>query len=222
MSSSETLPAVGTEQLAGQALGLAVLVKAQGPAGQATPLQVICVFDNSNPQDIYQSPPALPADRNGLVHVDQALGGQLTALRRAGHFGGQPLETLLLMPPAGTLPAARLLLVGLGSRVAAATTLAPLMERVGLVALRAAELLGVSSYSFAADVQDGGLTGVAVDIAHAVLTGTFSAYRTQQYLAAQGLGAPPVVRQHTLLAGPPTFAHAVAGMEGFFRSWSAG
>lgn len=215
------LPAVGTEQLAGQATGLAVLVKAQGPASQPTPLQVICLFDNSNPQDIYQSPPALPAARNGLVHVDQALGGQLTELRRAGHFRGYPLETLLLRPPAGTVPAARLLLVGLGSR-AAATNLESLMEQVGLTAMREALHLGVVSYSFAANVQDGGLAVVPASLARALLTGTFAAYRTQQYLAARQLGPPPTVRQLTMLAGPPTFAHAVAGVEQFFGEQQVG
>lgn len=212
------LPAVGAEHLAGQADGLAVLVKAQGPASQPTPLQVICLFDNSNPQDIYQSPPALPADRNGLVHVDQALGGQLTALRQTGHFRGQALETLLLTLPANILPATRLLLVGLGNRAAAATGLEPLMEQVGLTAMREALRLGVASYSFAANVQDGGLTVVPANIAHALLTGTFAAYRTQQYLADSQLGQPPTVRQLTLLAGPPTFVHAVAGVEQFFSN----
>ncbi|TDN36777.1 hypothetical protein A8B98_07240 [Hymenobacter sp. UV11] len=208
---------MGTEQLAGQADGLAVLVKAQGPASQPTPLQVICLFDSSNPQDIYQSPPALPAARNGLVHVDQALGGQLTALRRAGHFRGLPVETLLLTPPAGTMPATRLLLLGLGSRAIAATSLESLLEQVGLTAMREALRLGVASYSFAANVQDGGLTVVPAPVTQALLTGTFAAYRTQQYVAAHQLGPPPTVRQLTMLAGPPTFAHAVAGVEQFFR-----
>lgn len=216
--SAPSLPAIGTEKLIGNAGGFDVVVKVQGPAGQTTPLQVICLFENSNPQDIYQSPPALPAALNGLVHVDQALHGLLTDLRQSNRFRGDALETLLLVPPAATISAQRLLLIGLGSRAAATQNTATLMHQVALTGMREALRLEVSSYSHAVDLQDGGFPVLPVDITHAVLAGTLEAYRTQQYLAAQQAAPTPLVKQFTLLTGPATFALATTGATSFLQS----
>jgi hypothetical protein len=218
--SSHPLPALGTETMVGQASGLDLLVRVQGPADQATPLQVICLFENTNPQDIYQSPPALPAALNGLVHVDQALHGLLTELRQSGRFRGFALETLLLLPPAGTLKAPQLLLIGLGSRAAAQQNMAALMHQVGLTGMREALRLAVPSYSHAANLQDGGLGVVPADITQAVLAGTLEAYRTQHYLAARQAAPEPLVRQFTMLTGPATFALAGEGVTAFLQNYS--
>lgn len=197
-----------------------MLVKVQGPADQATPLQVICLFESTNSQDIYQSPPALPAALNGLVHVDQALHGLLTDLRQSGRFRGDALETLLLAPPVASIKAHLLLLIGLGNRVAANQNTVTLMQQVSLTGMREALRLGVPSYSHAVDLQDGGFPVVPVDITHAVLTGILEAYRTQQYLAAQQASPAPLLKQFTLLTGPATYASAVKKAATFLRSYS--
>jgi leucyl aminopeptidase len=48
-----------------------------------------------------------------IAAVDQALGGALSAVVRSGDFGGKPGETLWFYPN-GRIPAARILLIGLG------------------------------------------------------------------------------------------------------------
>jgi hypothetical protein len=54
----------------------------------------------------------LPA--GGLLHLDQALGGTLTSLRRSGHFRADAMETLLLDRPPATIHARSVLVIGLG------------------------------------------------------------------------------------------------------------
>ncbi|HEY4286667.1 MAG TPA: hypothetical protein VGN00_06165 [Puia sp.] len=49
---------------------------------------------------------------NGLLHLDQALLGLINDLRKIEKFMGRALETLLITPPAGTIPAGKLLLIG--------------------------------------------------------------------------------------------------------------
>jgi leucyl aminopeptidase len=48
--------------------------------------------------------------------LDEHLSGRISDVRRTGDFRGKDGETLLLYPAAGTLPAQRVLLVGLGKR----------------------------------------------------------------------------------------------------------
>jgi hypothetical protein len=193
--------AVGTSALVGKSEGLAIEVKVQGPSAQVTPLQVACVFEYVE-GDIF-NPPALPAAVNGMMHLDQALHGLVTDLRERRRFAGHALETLLITPPKGTIPAGRLLLIGLGDR----NQFTPgLMARVGVVAMREALRLRVESYSFASDLKDAGISSPTRAVAEAVLGGTLEARNTQIYLSTKGAGAKPSVRQFTLLAGPAFFA----------------
>jgi hypothetical protein len=165
--------AVGTEAQVGQRDGLTVSVKVQGPSMQQTPLQVACVFEYVE-GDIFTSPPALPAAANGMVHLDQALRGLVTDLRKSGKFAGHALETVLITPPKGAIAAKRLLLIGLGDR----KTFTPaFMQQVGAVGMREALRLGVTSYSHASDLKDGGVASPTSNVADAVLTGAFDALR---------------------------------------------
>src|SRR5690606_28038170 len=48
------------------------------------------------------------------ARVDERLGGQISGLLERGDFRGKLCETLLLFPPAGSIAAERILLVGVG------------------------------------------------------------------------------------------------------------
>src|SRR6476659_7320004 len=63
---------VGTSKIWGQVNGINIEGMVQGPATEVAPLQVACVFEYTE-GDIYNSPPALPAASNGMVHLDKAL-----------------------------------------------------------------------------------------------------------------------------------------------------
>ncbi len=197
--------AVGTLAHAGEAEGLAVDVMVQGPAAQRTPLQVACVFEYVE-GDIF-TPPALPAEVNGMVHLDQSLHGLVTELRKSGAFAGHSLETLLITPPKGTIAAERLLLIGLGDRRQFSTEI---MKRVGAVGMREALRLGVTAYSHASDLKDAGVDSPTRGVAEAVIAGALDALRTERHLAGQSAAPSPSVRSLTLLAGPAFFADTAA------------
>lgn len=108
------LPKLNTSKIIGRVDGVNIEAKVQSPSGQQTPLQIVCLFEYTE-GDIF-NPPALPKELNGMVHVDEALYGLITALRKSGKFSGYRYETLLIDPPANTIPANKLLLVGLGNR----------------------------------------------------------------------------------------------------------
>jgi len=133
--------AVSSLAKVGEAEGVTVQIKVQAPSGQDTPLQVACVFEYV--EGDLTTPPALPAALNGMLHLDQALHGLITDLRRTGRFKGHALETLLIAPPAGEIPAHQLLLIGLGDRKAFSPEL---MKRVGATGMREALRLGVTDY----------------------------------------------------------------------------
>lgn len=208
-SATQALPAVGTQHRVGQAQGVDVDVLVQSPSAQATPLQIICVFEYME-GDIYNSPPALSKELNGLVHVDEALKGLFTELRKSGKFTGRSLETLLLVPPSNTLPAQKLLLIGLGNRN---DFKAENMKWVGIVGMREALRLGVESYSHASDLKDAGISSPTGDVAGFVIQGALEAYKTQSYLKERNASAPLTVKKITLLAGPAYFEDTIAGIQ---------
>lgn len=199
------LAAIGTEAKVGRVDGLTVKVRVQAPSTQQTPLQVACVFEYVEGDIV--NPPALPAAVNGMFHLDQSLHGLVTDLRKSGKFGGHSLETLLIVPPKGTIGAERLLLVGLGDR----KQFTPgLMHRVGEVEMREALRLGVSDFSHASDLKDAGVDSPIAAVADAVIEGNLSALRTQRYLSDKGLAPVPQISSLTLLAGPAFFADTSA------------
>jgi hypothetical protein len=204
------LAAIGTQAKVGRVDGLTVEVKVQGPSTQQTPLQVACVFEYVEGDIV--SPPALPAAVNGMFHLDQALHGLVTDLRKSGKFGGHSLETLLIVPPKGAIAAERLLLVGLGDRKQFTPEV---MRRVGEVEMREALRLGVSDFSHASDLKDAGIDSPTAAIAQAVIEGNLSALRTQRTLAEKGVAPLPHVSSLTLLAGPAFFAATSAAATAF-------
>lgn len=198
---AQNLPAVGTATIIGKAAGIAVEVKVQSPSAQATPLQIACVFEYTE-GDI-TNPPALPAQLNGMLHLDDALHGIITELRKSGKFTGHAFETLLITPPAGTIPAKQLLLIGLGNRN---TFNAALMYTVGSIGMREALRLGVTSYSHASDIKDAGIDSPTAEVAENVLKGALDAYNTQLHLKGKKMSAFKPLVKFTVLSGPAFFA----------------
>jgi hypothetical protein len=194
------LTAVGTTAVLGKADGIAIEGKVQSPSGQATPLQIVCIFEYE--EGDLTSPRALPAAANGLLHVDQALKGLITDLRKSGKFLGHRLETMLLTPPKGSMPAQKLLLIGLGNR----NDFTPdLMTDIGRVGMREALRLGVSSYSHASDLKDGGIDSPTGTVAVNVVKGALEAYETESYLVKKKVTTHKPLTKVTLLAGQAFF-----------------
>ena len=197
---AKTTP-VGTSEVLGRANGVAIEIKVQSPSSQRTPLQIVCVFEYTA-GDIFNSPPALPRELNGVVHIDDALKGLITDLRKSGKFAGHACETLLLAPPTGTIPAQRLLLIGLGDRN---KFTAALMTDVGRVGMREALRLGVSSYSHASDLKDSGIDSPTGEVAQNVVKGALEAYETELYLRSKHASVTKPITKLTLLTGPAFF-----------------
>jgi hypothetical protein len=182
-----------------------VEIVVQGPASEATPLQVACVFAYT-PGDI-TDPPALPAPLNGMRHLDEALRGAITELRKSGQFEGNELETLLITPPPKTVLAERILLVGLGDR---AKFTPEVMTRVGELGMREALRLRVDRYAHASDLKDAGVDSPTRLVVQNVLRGALKAWRTQQYLEQNGMATRRSVKTLCLLAGPNFFTETQA------------
>jgi len=197
--------AVGSVAHVGQRDGLSVDVAVQGPSTEKTPLQVACVFEYVA-GDLTE-PPALPAALNGMLHLDQALQGLITDLRKSGRFAGHALETLVIVPPKGAIAAERVLLIGLGDRKEFTPAL---MRNVGSVGMREALRLGVTSYAHASDLKDAGVSSPTRAVAEAIIRGALDALTSERYLHAHSAAPSPSVRTLTLLAGPAFFADTTA------------
>ena len=201
--------AVGTHTIWGTIDGVQIEGMVQGPSTEATPLQIACVFEYTE-GDIFNSPPALPAAVNGMVHLDHDLKGIITELRKNGKFLGHAFETLLITPPVGLISPKQVLLIGLGDR----NKFSPdLMTAIGAVAMREALKLGVNSYAFASDLKDAGIDSPTALVAANVVKGSFEAYRTQAYLKSKKMAAYKPLAKITLLAGPAFYSVAGEGIK---------
>jgi hypothetical protein len=201
--------AIGTAKIWGTVDGVSIEGVVQGPSAQVSDLQVACVFEYTE-GDIFNSPPALPAALNGLVHLDHDMKGLLTEIRKSGKFLGHANETLLITPPKGTIGGKRLLLIGLGDR----NKFAPeLMTGVGSVAMREALKLGVNNFSFASDLKDAGIDSPTALVAGNVVKGIFEAYRTQVWLKDKQMATVKPISKVILLAGPAFFTTAGEGIQ---------
>ena len=189
--------------------GVAIEGMVQGPSTEVTPLQVACVFEYTE-GDIFNSPPALPAAANGMVHLDHDLKGIITDIRKSGRFAGHAFETLLITPPTGTIGAKSVLLIGLGDRNKFTPSL---MTDVASVAMREALRLGVSSFAFASDLKDAGIDSPTAEVAGNEVKGMFTAYRTQAYLKEKKMSSFNPLIKVTLLAGPAFYSVAGTGIK---------
>jgi len=200
--------AVGTAKVWGRVDGIAIEGVVQGPSAQVSELQVACVFEYTE-GDIFNSPPALPAAVNGMVHLDHDMKGIVTELRKSGKFPGHAYETLLISPPKGTIGGKKLLLIGLGDRNKFD---ASIMTSVGSVAMSEALRLGVTNFSFASDLKDAGIDSPTALVASNVVKGIFQAYRTQVWLKEKKMADFKPLSKIILLAGPAFFTVAGEGI----------
>jgi hypothetical protein len=199
--------AVGTSKDWGAVDGISMIGLDQGPSSADAELQVACVFEYTE-GDIYNAS-ALPAELNGLVHLDKALKGEFTKIRQSGQFQGHALETILITPPAGFISAKKLLLIGLGNR----NTFTPeLMISVGEVAAREAMRLGVTNFAFASDLKDAGIDSPTALVAGNVVRGIVLASRSETYLKEHKLSNTKKLEKVYLLAGPSFFEVAGGGI----------
>ena len=201
------LPALGTSKVVGIVNNVRIETKVQSPSLQATPLQIVCLFEYTE-GDI-TNPPALPKASNGIYHVDEALHGLITDLRKTGKFKGQRYETLLIDAPNGTIAAKKLLLVGLGNRNQFEPSI---METVGTIGMREALKLGVTGYSHASDLKDAGISSPTAEVAGLVVKGALDALYTQQYLQSKNASVFTPITQFTLLTGPGFFEESQKGI----------
>jgi hypothetical protein len=205
---TEPKTAIGTTTTWGKVDGVSIVGLVQGPSAAVADLQIACVFEYTE-GDIF-NPPALPTELNGMVHLDQALKGIITDVRKNGQFKGHALETLLIAPPKGSLSSKKLLLIGLGNRNSFD---AELMREVGSVAMREALKLKVKTVSFASDLKDAGVDSPTALVAENVVLGAFDAYRAQTYLDKNHLSEKLTVQKLILLAGPSFFTVAGGGIK---------
>jgi len=207
-AAQQTTP-VGTSKVWGTVDGIAIEGMVQGPSAQVSDLQIACVFEYTS-GDIFNSPPALPAAVNGMVHLDHDMKGVITELRKSGKFQGHQYETVLISPPKGTIGAKTLLLIGLGNR----NTFDPaIMTTIGSVAMREALRLGVTNFSFASDLKDAGIDSPTALVAGNVVKGIFEAYRVQLWLKEKKMDAFKPLTKVILLAGPAFFTVAGQGIQ---------
>lgn len=201
--------AVGSSKVWATLDGIAIEGIVQGPSAQQSELQVACVFEYVE-GDIFNSPPALPAALNGMVHLDHDMKGLITEIRKSGKFAGHAFETLLLTPPTGMIGGKRLLLIGLGDRN---QFNAAMMTSVGTVAMREALKLGVTNFSFASDLKDAGIDSPTALVASNVVKGIFQAYRAQRWLKDKQLISLKPINKVIMLAGPSFFSDAGSGIQ---------
>ncbi|MDN3692177.1 M17 family peptidase N-terminal domain-containing protein [Chryseobacterium tructae] len=198
---------VGTTKNWGSVDGISMIGLVQGPSSADTQLQVACVFEYTE-GDIFNAP-ALPANLNGLIHLDEALKGELTNIRKSGQFLGHSLETILITPPTGSMSGKKLLLIGLGDRN---KFIPDIMISVGEVAAREAMRLGVSNFAFASDLKDAGIDSPTALIAGNVVRGIVQANRSENYLKEHKLSTTKKLEKVYMLAGPAFFETAGGGI----------
>jgi len=144
----------------------------------------------------------------GLLHLDTALSGALTGLRRDGYFRAGPMETLLVSRPPAGIAARALLLVGLGDP---ADWTVETTAQAAATAARTAMQQGVRSVAFAPSVLDSGLTtGVTGNMPEAMVKAVLAAIDAQHRIAGLGLTPEPALRHWVFDVGAPRFEGAVA------------
>jgi Cytosol aminopeptidase family, N-terminal domain len=203
-TSSTTTPIAESSVLTVSNASFPVDVLVESPAVTKTDLQAICLFQ-SDPSHTFHG---------SLMEIDQKLGGLLSQIHKSNLFSGAVGETLLIAPKPGTIPARRLLLIGLGDL----ESFTPEREQqVGFIFFGEAERLGISHPYFAPTVLDGGKTGTDTgDVAQQFLSGFLRAKSSQDLLRNAGVSAGASPRSLTYLAGR---AHAADTRDGLARAF---
>jgi hypothetical protein len=185
-------------EIAGSPIPIQVL--AQSPAETTTDLQVICLFQSSPANTLHGS----------LTEVNEKLKGLLERVRKPELFRGDLGETLVIAPPANSLGAGRLLIIGLGD----SESFSPQrMQLVGEVLYVEAARMGVAHPFFAPTILDGGVGKFATgDVAEQVIGGFLRAAATDKVLRDANASAGGGVAEVTFLAGPQNVSSTSDGI----------
>jgi Cytosol aminopeptidase family, N-terminal domain len=179
-------------------------VLVESPAVTKTELQAICLFRADSGDTLHGS----------LAEINEKLGGLLSQIHQSNMFSVELGETLLIAPKPGTIPARRLLVIGLGDL----KSFTPEREQqVGFIFFEEAERLGIGHPYFAPTVLDGGKTGTDTgDVAQQFLSGYLRAKAIQDLLKNAGAAAGTSPRSLTYLAGS---SHAANTRDGLVRTF---
>jgi len=194
---AQTPPAV--IDIANTPIPIQILV--QSPAETATELQVICLFRSSPVNTLHGS----------LAEMNGKLKGLLDSVRKPDLFRGELGETLLLAPPAGSLGAKKLLIIGLGD----SQTFSPQrMQLVGKILYDEASRLRVAHPFFAPTILDGGVSKFTTgEVAEQVIAGFFRAAATDKVLRDANASPGQFVTSLTYLAGAKNAVNTREGIE---------
>ena len=178
-----------------------VQILAQSPAEAKTDLQVICLFRSSPVNTLHGS----------LVEANEKLRGLLDRIRNPNLFRGELAETLLLVPPKGSLGARKLLVIGLGD----SQTFSPeRMQLVGEVVYSEASRLGVAHPFFAPTILDGGVNKFTTgQVSEQVFSGFLRAAAIDKVLKDANGSASSSVAALTFLAGAKNVDGTRVGIE---------
>ena len=197
-------PAIG-QVLHAQQFGFPVDVLIQGPADAETELQIICLFHSDPSNTLHGS----------LIEMNKKLQGLLDVIRTPSLFAGQQGETLLIVPKSGTIPARKLLIIGLGD----SNSFTPaVMNLVGSIAFNESSRLGITHPFFAPTVLDGGVSGFNTgEIAEQFMRGFLRARNIENRLQSLGEAPATTVERLTFLAGA---AHATDTQAGLAKAFA--
>jgi hypothetical protein len=183
-------------------LGVKIKVRMEGPYTAETPLQVVCFFK--------YTPEGVKKMSGAPVELDKELRGVIGSLRERGEFAAEPLETILITPPQGTIKANALLLIGLGAENGLSQEL---LEGVGRTALREAARLGINRVAFAPLIRDQRSSKFGTgEVETAVVRGMLLAYDTERRLQKAGFSKEFALEAWNVEAGPTYFDETVAGI----------
>jgi len=152
----------------------------------------------------------------GMQHLDAALGGALTGLRRSEAFRGDHLETLLLDHLPSTVSPRALLVIGLGNP----DTWTPRVSAMAAsAAVRTAMQLRATSGAFAPSLLDAGFDGAAVSgAAQAMMQAVLDAIGAYAKVVESGLASAHRLRRWVFGVGTPHYERTA---EQFHRVLSA-
>ena len=180
-----------------------IKVRMEGPYTADVPLQIVCYFK--------YTPEGAAKMTGAPVELDKHLGGVIASLRERGEFTGEAMETLLIIPPKGSINAQALLLIGLGdeSRLSLKT-----LERIGNTSLRHAAALGAKRVAFAPLIRDQGNSKLpARDVEIAVVKAMLLAYDTEKRMQKEGLAKAFTLEEWLVEAGPAYFDETATGVQ---------
>jgi hypothetical protein len=142
--------------------------------------------------------------------MNQKLQGLLDRIRTPSLFAGDLGETLLIVPKPGTIPAHRLLIIGLGD----SRTFTPArMNQIGTIVFAETNRLGVRHPFFAPTILDGGVSGFNTgEVAEQFMRGFLRGRALEAQLHAAGEAPPGSVEKLTFLAGAAHASDTKAGI----------